>query len=90
MTTGSGRPRPPRFAMFLPEKTGIVRFDYEGAYTLADLKAFASRLYESSQYEKISAATLSEVMEYRNNLPFAPLKSYYPLNNKISGSLLLR
>lgn len=84
LTTGSGRPRPPKFAMFLPEKTGIVRFDYDGAYTLADLKAFASRLYESSQYEKISAATLSEVMEYRNNLPFAPLKSYYPLNNKIS------
>ncbi|CUM48583.1 uncharacterized protein AC631_04047 [Debaryomyces fabryi] len=84
LTTGSGRPTLPKFAMFLPEKTGIVRFDYKGAYTLSDLKAFASRLYESSQYEKISATTLSEIMEYKNNLPFEPLKSYYPLNNKVS------
>lgn len=84
LTSGSGRPQPPRFAMFLPESTGTIRFDYEGDYSLSDLKAFANRLYENSQYERVSAATLSEIMEYRNNLPFEPLNSYYPLTNKVS------
>lgn len=82
--TSPGRREIPRCAMFLPNSTGIIRFDYEDEFSLDKLKSFAIRLHENSQYEKISAATLSELMEYRNNLPFEPLNSYYPLSNKVS------
>ncbi|ODV82360.1 uncharacterized protein CANTADRAFT_4367 [Suhomyces tanzawaensis NRRL Y-17324] len=74
----------PRFVMFLPNETGIVRMDYNGKPILSELKAFSDRLYENSQYERITSRGLSEVMDFRMHLPSSPLSQYYPLPSKVS------
>lgn len=74
----------PKAIMFLPEKTGIIRFDFKGPFTVEALKKFARDLYENHHYENVSAKTLSEIMEFRKSLPKEPLQQFYPLANQIS------
>lgn len=74
----------PRFLMFLPKSTGIIKFEYKGPISLEDMKAYAVKLAENYQYETVSPKTLSEIMDFRKLLPLEPLNSYYPLANKVS------
>lgn len=79
-----GNARFPKFVMFLPKKAGVVRFDYTGEYTLEALKNYAIRLHENAQYDTTTPTALEEIMDYKTSLPFAPLNSYYPLENIVS------
>ncbi|KAK6205128.1 uncharacterized protein RJT21DRAFT_101740 [Scheffersomyces amazonensis] len=74
----------PKFAVFLPKSTGRIRFDYKGEVSIDKMKQWIVRLFQNSQYEKITARTLGDVMSFRKSLPNEPLDSYYPLENKIS------
>lgn len=82
--TVSGSNASPKFMMILPKSAGIIRFDYKGTINLELLKEFALSLYENSQFETVSAKTLSEIMDFRKSLPQEPLNLYYPLANKVS------
>ncbi|ABN66516.2 predicted protein [Scheffersomyces stipitis CBS 6054] len=66
----------PKFAMFLPKRTGKIRFDYNGELSIPKMKSFVTRLFENSQYESLSARGLADVMSYRKSLPAEPLESY--------------
>lgn len=82
--TSVGRRSTPKAVMFLPKSAGVKKFVYNGEVNVESMKKWSQKLYQNSQYEIINAAELNDVMEFRKNLPFEPLNSYYPLNNKIS------
>lgn len=82
--THPGTRSSPKFVMFLPRTAGILKIDYNGDINVNAMKKWATKLYENFQYDTVNAKDLTEVMEFRKNLPFEPLNSYYPLANKIS------
>ncbi|KAL7663397.1 Thioredoxin domain-containing protein [[Candida] zeylanoides] len=73
----------PKFVMFLPKTTGLVRLDYQGEINLALMKRWCVRLRENFGVEKIKMRALSDILEVKKSLPFEPLNSYYPLTNKM-------
>lgn len=74
----------PRFVVFLPKETGLIRVDYTGDVVLSDMKHFVTKLFQNSQYERVSWAELSDVMLLQKSLPFEALKVDLPLANKVS------
>lgn len=74
----------PKFAVFLPARVGLIRMDYKGDLTMESMKAYADRVYENYQFEKLSLRGIMDVMEYHKDLPQKPLDQYYPLQNKIA------
>lgn len=74
----------PKYAMFLPKSSGIIRMDYTGEVELSQMKNFAQRMFENYKYDLIGIRVLTDIMEARKVLPFEPLDLYYPLSNKVS------
>lgn len=74
----------PRFVVFLPKETGLIRVDYTGEVILREMKHFVTKLFQNSQYERVSWAELTDVMLLQKSLPFEALKVDLPLANKVS------
>ncbi|CUM67741.1 uncharacterized protein PRCAT00005446001 [Priceomyces carsonii] len=82
--TSAGLITEPKFVMFLPKSSGLIRVDYNGEISLQKMKNFAFKLFENYQYETLSVSAMSDEVDLREELPHKPLKYHYPLKNKIA------
>ncbi|CAI5759047.1 unnamed protein product [Candida verbasci] len=74
----------PAFIMFLPKSVGFIRIDYTDQINLEKMKNWATKLYENTRYEVVSARGITEIMEYTKTLPHEPIPQNYPLKSKIT------
>lgn len=74
----------PRFSMFVPKASGLIRFDFEEEPTLEKLKQFATKLSHNSKYEEISARDLEDYDYLVTEIPTKPTDKKFPLSNRIA------
>lgn len=74
----------PQYVMFVPKDAGLIRFDYTGDGSAADMKHFISKLSANSKYEEATARDLEDMGVLLAELPTKPTDLYYPLSNKMS------
>lgn len=78
------RSKTPKFKYFLPKSVGLNTLEYKEEISLKNMKLHSDKLFENSQYEKITSGGIPDLLDYRPGLFHKPIKQSYPLRNKIA------
>lgn len=73
----------PRYVMFVPKESGLIRHDYTGEVSVKEMKHFVTKLAANSKYEEITARDLEDMGVLLTELLPKPQDLFYPLANKM-------
>lgn len=80
----SGLRQSPKYAMFLPKLTGIIRFDYTGEIDVQKMREWAQKLSLNSQYEVVTSTFLENAGVFTTERPDFPMTLDFPLDPRVS------
>lgn len=73
----------PKYAMFLPRDTGVIRFDYTGEVDVQAMRDWAVKLLLNLQYELVTLNFLENAGVFMTERPENPLLLDYPLDPRV-------